>query len=326
MTADTLLMRRPEYLAVLKNGEVACLCSDEAPFVAVFDSTGHPVAQWGRRGEGPGELDPDGMLFSLDTAFVYAMPQRRQAIVFRPSGEVLVDRPNAAGYEPVAAGAGALVVNDGFVDHARSRLTEIDLWSSGRPSILVPASDTVLRRFGVLASRSGRWPMAAFDGRRLVIGDGYSYSLAMYRTGSGTVVTFGRELAPRMRTPLELKGVEPRLRRQSEPHDGPDGRVVPGLDLGNLERRARRDTLPHFVPGGLGFDDHGRLWVVGQANDSTFADVFTDTTFLGRQMLDCRDSNVMQTVAIADHWIAMVCESADENHPYTIRLFRIEER
>ncbi len=82
--------------------------------------------------------------------------------------------------------------------------------------------------------------------------------------------------------------------------------------------------LPHFEVLGLWFDVRHRLWVIGNANDSTFLDVFRDSVFLGRRSIACRRS-WDQRPTLQGRWIAMTCDGETSEQPSVVRLFRIVE-
>ncbi|HET9064411.1 MAG TPA: hypothetical protein VFN22_01140 [Gemmatimonadales bacterium] len=59
------------------------------------------------------------------------------------------------------------------------------------------------------------------------------------------------------------------------------------------------------------------------ANDSTFLDVFADTTLLGRLMVDGRRTGTAGTVR--GHWLALACGTGDLERPYRLQRYRIVE-
>lgn len=163
------------------------------------------------------------------------------------------------------------------------------------------------------------------DGDRLWLADGYSYTIWRYDGGGNSApVRFTRSVPPRMLTPKEFAKLDSswvKLERAGMP--GPGGKRI-RLEFDAERKFMREQPLPHFQYLGLSVDGLHRLWVVGRSNDSTFLDVFADTTFLGRHMIACHRSGYAGVVR--GHWLALACDDeVEEGGGVELRLYRIVE-
>ncbi len=126
-------------------------------------------------------------------------------------------------------------------------------------------------------------------------------------------------MEPRHRGPRELALEREALDRMRS-FRGPDGKRIDERQIEERKAAAAEAVVPHFERGAIFLDGSQRMWVFGTANDSTFADVFAGTTFLGRLMVPCfnrygwRDLN--------GSWLVMGCEG-DAEALATLKLFRI---
>lgn len=320
--SDLELIDPPWTLAVSARGEIAFPVKNlDDPVFATIDSNGAQMGTIAKRGEGPHEsVGAGGNLFSGDSTALMLDPESRQALVFGFDGTPLIDERNVASYVAVARNGESVLINRDFREHAKSYIESLSLRNGDKERVIAP-TDSLLRLLG--QSARGRWPAGAWDGTRIVLGEGYTYTLALYQPGKSPT-RFGRTLPPRHRTDRELAEATAELERNNRlPFIGPDGRASNGPPLEPQLRRLPLDTLPYFNDaGGLAFDDSGRLWVIGQTNNSTFADVYADTTLIGRLMIDCREPNFTRPVALHAHWLAMACLDPDDF--YRLRLYRIE--
>jgi hypothetical protein len=311
----------PFELAVTMFGHVTYVVGiQESPHFRTVDTTGRVVARFGTLGDGPGEARVDGNLFSLDSAVLFLSSADRLGVVYSNAGQFTGDFRNFESYLPIAVQGDLVIINRDFRKHDASFIEAVRLGKRNGHT-LVPSTDSSLRAFGQRAA--GPWPVAAYDGTRLVLGDGVRGELVMYIEGRSPR-SFGRRLEPRLRTARELAEADSDIAmRIQKDLIGPDGRRRRGPDWIGIRRKLPFDTLPHFVRGGLSFDEEGRLWVIGRANDSIFADVYADTLFLGRRSVDCADGRREYPVALRGRWLALSCRQTDDS--YRIRLFHIEE-
>ena len=106
---------------------------------------------------------------------------------------------------------------------------------------------------------------------------------------------------------------------------GPDGRRVQLPSDAADFARLPLDTLRHFrLASSLHFDARGRLWVIGQAHDSVFADAFAGTRWLGRQMLPCWHDHLQPS--LNGTWLALACATPDApERDVELQVYRIRE-
>lgn len=148
------------------------------------------------------------------------------------------------------------------------------------------------------------------------------YRLRYYDRGKPSL-EFGREIPPRRRNAAAFERERRWITQQIRiGFVGPNGKrmALPGLQerLDTLDR----EVLPHFSRHGLAFDHAGRLWVIGETGDSAFADVFADTTFLGRIALSCRGPD--RSISFNTRWLAMICLTPDGEPE--IQLYRVADQ
>lgn len=307
--------------------------NEDAPLLVTLDSTGSVLARWGRTGEGPGELQGDEFLRSGDSRIFLFESEGRIAKVFEPTGKLVTERRN------VPPGFASDLNGDsfdrwrGFRIRSRTddRVLEDRPGSFDRVCIpsdcvrtLLSADDSIVRRVHGASPRSGAWPAVAAEPGRFVISDAFAYRLWMF-TGDGTLeFSFGRDVPPRMATQLERDRLDSQIVAMLRAPRGPRGTVLGGRLADDPQRTLfRSEPLPHFPADGLAFDEHHRLWVIGTAEDSTFMDVFADSTFLGRVTEPCGTRRLAS--ALRGHWLALACEVEDGPNPVELKLFRIRE-
>lgn len=103
-----------------------------------------------------------------------------------------------------------------------------------------------------------------------------------------------------------------------------------GKSLPEVEKRKRVELmsameLPHVSPGGVSrMDSAGRLWMLGIAGDSAFADVFTKDRFMGRLAIGCKGFEGF--FSLRGQWLGMVClpDDPDFDGDAIVKLFRIK--
>ncbi len=301
-----------------------------------LDSTGAVLARWGRRGEGPGEVIGDEVLLSGDSNIVVTDVNGRRLQLFSPKGKLLREQPSPPPGKPVSFSDGRVLWWESTGGGAGAR--EPAKLGPTRPvvswCVLRACADTVLGAgdsiLGLVHRASppmgvGGWPAMVADGDRLWLADGYSYTIWRYDGGGKSApVRFARSVPPRMLTPKEFAKLDSswvKLERAGMP--GPGGKRI-RLEFDAERKFMRKQPLPHFQYLGLSVDGLHRLWVVGRSNDSTFLDVFADTTFLGRHMIACHRSGYAGVVR--GHWLALACDDeVDDGGGVEVRLYRIVE-
>jgi hypothetical protein len=311
-------------LAVTAGGTVTWLTGASLPRFATIDSTGRVIASWGRIGDGPGETRT-GWLLSGDTTVTLVSTSPPAVLVFSPRGKLLSDQRAGqpqGGFPETVVGdsvdrsfSDRLVGKTHVLDDVQGPVTRACEYSACS-RVLLPASDSVLRHVQLAAPRKDgdRWPPYAAEPGRFVLGDGVNYRLWMFDDHGHVLYQFGRNVPRRQLTKSELAAAEAGWDNEHQ--------ADPAFDVGAARQYATHEVLPHFGYLGIAFDGEHRLWVIGKANDSTFADVFADSTFLGRHMIDCTRGRT--PAAVRGRWLALLCnDSLNDVMPYRVRLFRI---
>ncbi len=291
--------------------------------LTMLDSTGALVRRFARRGHGPGELvNVSELRFQGRHAIVLDLDQAR-LLTYDRAGKVASEfripvEFRLVGISPDSldwmnrVGGGRAELRRGPGDHAGSR-------------VLLTSSDSFLQTVTSGNRMAGQdIPPYATSGGLLAIADPMQYAIRYYGADGSLRREFGRDLEPRRRTARELERDSERIRSLMKGgFKGPNGAVA----ITGLEARLdslKSTPLPHFYRHGLGFDERGRLWVVGESNDSTFADVFADTTFLTRIMIPCLQPR--GSVSLNGHWLALMCTVEDGgDYDAELQLYRIVE-
>lgn len=139
-----------------------------------------------------------------------------------------------------------------------------------------------------------------------------------------------REFQQRLPTSREIERFAEELAlNRGRPFYGPDGRPV---DIGERPSEAdrllayQRRILPHFDGlEGVWTDAGDRLWVVGQANDSTWLDLFDDHQFVRRWTFPCTGTDRVLRAAMGGGFFAFICEVDDPSGEIAarVKLYRI---
>jgi hypothetical protein len=311
-------------LAVTLRGTVTYVQS-RGRYVTV-DSMGRVTAEFGLLGEGPGE-SRGGMPIGGDSVVAIISATPPSILTFTPEGRLLSEyrspglidgmRQQLVGDSIDRSFSQRLVGRSSILEDVQGPITRTCI-TGGCERELMAADDSILRLVMTAAPRKDgvRWPPYAAEPGRFVLGDGVDYRLWAFDDGGKLLYAFGRIVEPRRLTPRELAFEEVHWK----------ARIAQGvpLDLKQMREDVMKERIPHFSHGSMGFDERRRLWVTGKVNDSTFADIFADSVFLGRIMLPCvRERG---TVGIRGHWMALLCENeGNDSIPFIVRLFRIVE-
>jgi hypothetical protein len=68
--------------------------------------------------------------------------------------------------------------------------------------------------------------------------------------------------------------------------------------------------------------------VIGQANDSTFADAFAGARWLGRRMLPCRHAGAYPDLqaSLTGDWLVLVCAAPEETtRDVELQVYRVRD-
>jgi hypothetical protein len=154
---------------------------------------------------------------------------------------------------------------------------------------------------------------------QLLLGGGHDYSLTVYSGPEISPKESGRDIPPRHRTETELKRLAETLRAVSGPE----------LSQADVDRETfamKEQQLAHFMyPGGWS-DGTSRVWIVGEASDSTFIDFFADGAFLGRTMLPCPDNR--RRIGHSDNWLVLICgvdAGSDTSSTVELQLYSVRD-
>ncbi len=289
----------------------------------MLDSTGKPIARFGRTGGGPGEVtNPQPIAITNNAIRVWDMGNQRlsewtfggklirenllgnDANVFDVIGtEALVSRYGPAGFKP-------FMVNP-VTGMARELLAANDSFYKAR-------FDTTLAPRQGFAPITGTW-----DGGFLV-GDAARYRVGLY-TWQGTLVrALARDLPPIHASLARTDDFIAEMVRRSGRGGG--GGAVPAAMMTKMREQAAQAEMPQITPGSPPrADAQKRIWIIGMEGDSAFADLFTSTRFIGRLHLPCRFFNGFWSVS--GTWLALACvpDDPDAALDAVVKLFRIVE-
>jgi hypothetical protein len=307
-------------LAINDEGWVAYIASmRDAPMIRIVDSTGALRAAFGRPGEGPGEF---GMptLVAWDAGDLVIRSRGTAVARFAATGAFKQEYRTrvvgaSLGLSPAYLTAAIRTGNNGA---GSAEILRMPL-SEGQAHPL--SQDTLYRKVVESFAERGTLliPFAEGDGR-VAVGDGLHYLIGLFDAGGTRVGTVHRALPIRNRGPRELELRRESLRR-SLGFRGPGGQRVDSREVDRQLDAAATEPVPYFDRGALFFDGKGRLWVFGTDQDSTVADVFSGTTYLGRIMIDCFNRWGWRSVAGA--WLVMGCEPDPDTDIPELQLYRI---
>lgn len=324
---DTLFWTGSTFVGILDSGRLA-IASDALPdehLITVLDASSGEMWATGRKGEGPGELVDVSPILTTDATIHVMNDARRVVIEYSASGKFSGEsRYRFEGGFVVGVSSDSMDVMAHRWLPRGGLVTRYAKRSSGS-RVLVPASDSFAR--GAMGARPGeprtRGILAFVSSEaRYVVADPFRYEVRWFAADGRALGTINRELPPKRLSPEEA--AERRWAIEQEMKSF--GRTGPiGEDLVARLDTLDRVILPQFLWPGLGFDHTGRLWILGELGDSTFADVFTETAFLTRIMLPCQKPG--RRVAIRGEWILLHCEEPQSiSAPYRLQLYRIVDR
>lgn len=324
--ADTLVWAPGPTMAVLAGGVVAIPGSfgpggAAGGMVQLIAAAAETLVSLAPRGEAPGEVIMGGVVQA-----------RSDTLLILDQGAFLL-RYNSAGQ---FLGQSRLPTSGGVIIHAAD--DSVDLMALPRPELLdvfpaflwrqplvgegvrslIPADEAQVTR--VLRSRQGAQIPVAIGTGRIALADPWEYSVVVYSAQGQPLWTLRRNLPQPERTPEELA----KMRRSLEV----SLREATGSEMAAMFKR-RLDTLaaeflPHLSQNALHFDAEERLWVIGRVADSTFVDLFRDSSFVGRITLPC--ARPERHVAMDNQMLALLCEEeTNPAVPWRLQLYRIKE-
>lgn len=285
--------------------------SDER--LAVADSTGRIVRRFGRQGDGPGEVRSAEPVAATRAGYTTWDPTLARLSEWGSSGQHLRSIAIPTGIRP------SVEVPGGYLGAQRNgrgwRPVLIDK-ATGQGREMLKASDTLFDiKPSPIAGAPFVSPVFGIWADGFLVGNANEYTLTLYRWDGQVVRTLSRTLK-RERT--SAGRVEAFLRVIPNIAQRPAGEIA------RLREQASGMMLPYFTPGGVpSTDADGRLWVLGVAADSGFADVFSADRFLGRIALACR--GYQGSFSVKGNWLALAClpDNPAFDGDAVIKLFRI---
>lgn len=280
------------------------------------DSLGRIVARMGPDGDGPGELRfPMFLGFRPDgTILVWDMSTMRVTVFDRDGQLVSSRRP-----DQVQMPVGMVLDSVDFLDMtAEHHTVHRRAGGEGRGRRVLGGPDPMIDSLFPRVARGGietRGMVAyAASSSRLALGDGTNYQVLFYDANGGYIGMASRALPPNY--PGDARIAQDSVSLLRQPSLTPERRR-------EMLARARERPLPFFRT--LRFDSRGRLWVIRAEGDSTFADIFGDTTFVGSIPINCPGTEGSGW-DLRGEWLALSCFNPDSQAPSdgVVRLFRVE--
>lgn len=270
-------------------GNTFAVLDQNAPFVRVWNLETGAVTQFGRAGQGPGELQrPLGLTLVGDSIGVGDFGGRAGRVQFFTSSGVplgTVSGIQRAGFFPtaqryVSSPSGKWTLwTDRNASQRSSFLVRTNTTSGESDTVMIPAP--FLEGSGATGEDVST---AISDTGDVALGIGeVEYRLTLVATDGKPRVSGGREIERELRSREELAITQARMDSLTRDIVARNGRPAPTLTPIPRE-------IAHFTTGGpwsaaLDFDGHGRLWVAttrGRLANTTIFDVFgPDLEYLG---------------------------------------------
>ncbi len=273
------------------------------------------------RGEGPGEVSDGGILQARgDTLLILDLG--RSALLRYDAAGTYLDQHGL----PRTRGILVQVMGDSVDVMALPRpelatLFPAFLWrqplsgDSTRP--LLAASDSFVQ--ALLLKRQGAQIPLAITSERIALAEPWGYTVAVYDNAGRRQYLIDRPMPRPRRDASEFRRAREALLASLLEGGSPQAMTLDRNRLDTLDR----EFLPHVGQNGLRFDEQGRLWVIGRVADSTFVDVFQDTTLLGRITLPCAKPG--RHIALGNGTLALLCaETSNDAIPWRLHLYTIE--
>lgn len=286
---------------------------------SIIDSSGEVVGRAGRAGDGPGEVR-GGKLVITDSGFVVASERLVQfGFDGDPVTTVTLSYPSYP--RAFVPPDGLLDLTEGPPNGNKLGLTSL---TGGKFRRLVPEADTFLaNNFGLPTLPDGgtRNPALGLWSGGFLVGDGWTYRLALYDWRGTLVRMLHRDIEPPELSPDRLDrqvALTVRSLRAA-------GRRMDDAAIARVRSSAASQQQRHFSfhrPTGL--DERGRIWVLGVEADSGFADVFNHDRFLGRLALPC--AGFSHGWSLAGRWLVVAClpDDPDSVLDAVFKVFTVE--
>ncbi len=327
---DSVFWRSDHRIAVSSKGVVGVLGSIDSARrfqLTLVDPSAGGLQFTGRTGAGPGELSNTWVIMSSDDGFdVYDM-QLGAVVRYSDDGRLRGEfrLPRTDGYVLAVAGDSADVMSMRWDSQADSAplVTRYPL-HGGTGRVLLWTTDSFVNRVMSKSGRSGTaglvLPYARTEGAIVVV-DPLEYVIHVYDETGRLKHQIRRDVEPRRRDGESLKRLQQEMREAIREAGGRAGR---GWQTAARLDTLEREVLPQVLWPGIGFDRKGRLVVIGMVGDSTFVDFFSDSRFLGRRVLACRDPG--RRVGVNGDWLTALCERPESiASPFQLQLYHLVE-
>lgn len=266
---------------------------------------------FGPLGDGPGEIrDPLGYQVG-DSSVVVLDRSNRRLSFWSMDGELLdekqVDIPISPEVVPIGGNRWLLPgairdrVRVAILDGATGKLSEISLandsfvnahWGNPRLAAQNPPA-------------LGKWSGGFLIGNRM------TYSIAFFDWNGSRIQVLDEGRGLNQPGPDAIQ----RIVRERE---------LTGRPLSPAAKAALgREAQPWFSRR-VRADGSGRTWLIGESNDSAYADVYADTRLIGRLALPCQDIGPFWD--LTGNWLAVVCAPDDSTATVdaVVKLFEIK--
>lgn len=322
------------------SGQIA-VADGKSSVIRFYDSTGTFIRQVGRKGQGPGEFQEIGLLWSSpgDSLLVYDLVSRRLS-TFDPAGNFdhQVDLAKQGFLQPMGRLNDGIILAIGFVFNPETFAATGSATRPAQPVLLIPADSTPpdtlgpfpgIEMYAVNVEFGGRTfpnPMTvqfghttsvAGRGDRIYVGDNARYEIAVYSLDR-KLVRLIRATAPAvpvtqpMREAQQARNLE-QMAANAERIPAPLRDQVEGW----IKTARYADQLPPYQQ--IRLDQDGNLWVqhFGMPDEPQRQTVFDSTGAVrARVVLPAR----MQLLELGSDYILGSGEDAD-GLPF-VRLYR----
>jgi hypothetical protein len=292
----------------------------DGALITVQDTAGHEVGALATEGQGPGELRGEPFLNFVGDDIVVAMDVGKMRFMsFEAKGkhEFTTGSWRTLGV-PVRLGRDSADVSIIDVTARSMRLQSIArvAYKSLEHREIVGTQDSALQ-----ALNTGLPLVAATEGI-IILGNPLTFEFVRYASNEAPL-GWKRNVPPRYPTESEMDAKLAALRTRG-------GTLAPGF-RGSGSRptegeitamRKELSATPQKQFYAMGIDGLRRLWTVSQDSSGAFADVFSDTTHLGRVGIPCRLASWQ--VSINGRWFAAMCKAPESDAGVRLQLFRIE--
>lgn len=292
----------------------------QASALVLVAPVGREATAVGGYGEGPGEMRMSLPLRLDDTVAIGFDLATRRLMLWDRTGKLRREWRPTEPVVPFARGPGQTLLASRFRG-GREIPVLVEIGTGAVREVIPPDDSTLVALFRDEAGLSDRIANAPAIGRwrdGIVVGNGMTYRIALWRRDGTLVRVLGRDLPPARLGPRAIEREMANMRASGLSRD-PE-------QLARVRQRLAETPRPRFTHiGAPRSDDRGRLWVVVQEGDSVAADVFGDEAWLGRVPLDC--PGFADRWDLNGRWLFLVCDPRDpaSDLDAEVRRFRIVE-